>query len=85
MHRPDRSLLLERDPEKTAAPPIRSLREVDWRHQSAALVAGYNSVTDMAVDELIVLVRDLQDRVDTLERFAPHANTFEPPPGIIEP
>lgn len=85
MQRHDRALLLERDPEKTAATPIKSLREADWRHQTAALVAGYSSLTDMAVDELIVLVRELQDRVAALEGRLERVGWATQPLAEIEP
>lgn len=64
----DRKLLLERDPAKAlAGPPIESIRDADLRHQSAAMAAGYNSLAEMAIDELIGLVRALEERVADLE------------------
>jgi len=66
-YRPDRSLLLEHDPAKLGTPALQSLRDADWRHQQAAMVQGYSSLAEMAVDELIVLVRELQQRLDRLE------------------
>ena len=66
-HRPERSLLLEHDPAKLDRPPLRSLRDADWRHQQAAMVQGYNSLAEMAIDEMIVLIRELQERLDRLE------------------
>jgi len=66
-YRPDRALLLEHDPAKLDTPTLNSLRDADWRHQQAAMVQGYNSLAEMAVDELIVLVRELQERLDRLE------------------
>ena len=66
-HRVDRSLLLEHDPAKLDRPALRSLRDADWRHQQAAMVQGYNSLAEMAIDELIVLVREMQERLDRLE------------------
>ena len=66
--RVDRSLLLERDPENLKdGMALSSIREADWRHQAAAATAGYNSVAEMAIDELIGLVRELNDRIDALE------------------
>lgn len=65
--RADRSLLLEHDPAKLGTPALTSLRDADWRHQQAAAVAGYNSLTEMAVDELIVMVGELKERMDRLE------------------
>jgi hypothetical protein len=66
-HRVDRSLLLETDPAKLGTPALRSLRDADWRHQQAAMTQGYNSLAEMAIDELIVLVREMQERLDRLE------------------
>ena len=63
----ERTLLLEHDPAKLGTPALRSLRDADWRHQRAAMVQGYSSLAEMAVDELIVLVRELQQRLDRLE------------------
>jgi len=67
-YRADRSLLLEHDQEKLGTPALRSLRDADWRHQQAAMTQGYNSLAEMAIDELIVLVRELTERVDRLEQ-----------------
>ena len=66
-YRPERALLLEHDPAKLDTPPLNSLRDADWRHQQAAMVQGYSSLAEMAVDELVVLVRSLQERMDRLE------------------
>lgn len=66
-HRYDRSLLLEHDPAKLGTPALNSLRDADVRHQQAAMAQGYNSLAEMAVDELVVLVRELQERMDRLE------------------
>lgn len=67
--RVDRSLLLERDPQKVRATmePLRSIRDVDWRHQAHAIAAGYSSVAEMAIDELIARVGDLADRIDQVQ------------------
>ena len=67
-YRPERSLLLEHDPAKLGTPALRSLRDADWRHQQAAMVQGYSSLAEMAIDELIVLMREMRERLDTLER-----------------
>jgi hypothetical protein len=66
-HRVDRSLLLETDPAKLGTPALTSLRDADWRHQQEAMKQGYNSLTEMAVDELLVLVREMNERLDRLE------------------
>jgi len=66
-YRTDRSLLLEHDPAKLDRPALRTLRDATWVHQQAAMTQGYNSLAEMAIDELIVLVRELTERVDRLE------------------
>lgn len=70
-HRTFRSLLLERDPEKLAAEPLESIRDAGFTHQAAAMAAGYNSVAEMAIDDLVRMVRDLLERVERLEEDTP--------------
>ena len=87
-YRPERALLLEHDPAKLDTPALRSLRDADWRHQRAAMVQGYSSLAEMAIDELIVLVRELQDRLTALEQASrEYTNEFMYPvdrdPGEI--
>ena len=65
-YRVDRALLLEQDMTK-GRPLLDSIRDADFRHQSAAMVLGYKSVAEMAVDELVGIVRELQGRLDVLE------------------
>lgn len=67
-YRVNRALLLEKDPEELKdRPALTSIRDADWRHQRIAMIGGYSSVMEMAIDELITLVRELQERVDKLE------------------
>lgn len=64
----DRSLLLEQDPQALSENlQITSVKDADWRHQKAAMVAGYNSVAELAIDEALAMIRDLQARVSALE------------------
>lgn len=64
----DRSLLLEQDPQALSENlRLTSVKDADWRHQKAAMVAGYNSVTELAVDEALAMIRDLTARVEALE------------------
>ena len=64
----DRSLLLEQDPQALSENlQITSIKDADWRHQKAAAVAGYSTVAEMAVDELLRMVRELEERVSVLE------------------
>lgn len=66
-----RSLLLEGEGEMQ---PLLQLRDADHRHQGYAMARGYNSLTELCIDEMLVLLRDLregqsdlQDRVADLE------------------
>ena len=64
----DRSLLLEQDPQQLSENlQITSVKDADWRHQKAAMVAGYSSIAELAIDELLRMVRELEDRVAVLE------------------
>jgi hypothetical protein len=47
--------------------PLTSMRDVNWEHQAAAVKAGYKSVADLAIDELLDLVGKLQAVADKLE------------------
>jgi hypothetical protein len=44
--------------------PLTSMRDVNWEHQAAAVKAGYKSVADLAIDELLDLVGKLQAVAD---------------------
>jgi hypothetical protein len=68
--RVDRSLLLERDPGVYGTGvPLESIKDATWEHQRHAMTHGYNSLVEMAVDELAGQVRELKARVDALERM----------------
>lgn len=54
----DRSRLFSKN---VVAPPINSVRDANWEHQQAAMKAGYNSVLEMAVDDLHQRVLALED------------------------
>lgn len=57
---------------------FRGLRGRNIDDQTKAMVDGYNSVTDMALDELGQLVLDLKRRVENLEA------EFDPPSQDVE-
>jgi len=51
--------------------PLGSIRDVTWVHQRHAISQGYNSVLEMALDELAAELAELKTRVSVLEeRFA---------------
>lgn len=66
-HHVDRSLLLEHDEETITPRPIMSVKDADWRVQRVVMQAGYNSVVEFAVDELLRMYRDCVARVEVLE------------------
>lgn len=47
--------------------PITTMRDVNWEHQAVAMRAGYKSVGDMAIDELLDKIGELEGRVQALE------------------
>lgn len=49
---------------------ITSLRQVTYEHQRAAMAAGYSSMAELAIDQLLAEVVALRDRVATLENDA---------------
>jgi hypothetical protein len=64
-----RTLLTEHDPERVGRGiALSSIRDATWVHQRHALAQGYNSVLELAIDELAEQVRELKRRVDELER-----------------
>jgi malonyl CoA-acyl carrier protein transacylase len=69
-YRTARSLMLEQDTEKIreSMEPLTTLKDVDWRHQQAAMVAGYNSVLEMAVDEILTRLGEMSERMDRIEQ-----------------
>lgn len=68
--RVDRALMLERDPDilKGATSQLTSLRDAGYLHQKAAIVAGYNSLVEYAVDELLTRVGEQNARIEALEQ-----------------
>jgi len=67
--RESRTKLLDPDPGRGVA--LGSIRDVTWVHQRHAISQGYNSVLEMALDELAAELAELKTRVSVLEeRFA---------------
>jgi hypothetical protein len=63
-----RLLLLERDPARLGrGTSLQSIRDASWVHQRYALAHGYNSVLELAVDELAAEISSLKQRIDALE------------------
>jgi len=63
-----RTLMLETDAAKVPRGlPLQSIREVTWLHQRHAIAQGYNSVLEMAFDELAAELAELKRRVEALE------------------
>jgi hypothetical protein len=63
-----RTLLTEHDPERVGrGVALASIRDATWVHQRHALAQGYNSVLELAIDELAEQVRELKQRLDALE------------------
>jgi len=63
-----RQKLVEPDPSKLGPGlPLTSIRDVTWLHQRHALAQGYNSVLELAIDELAAELNELKTRVDALE------------------
>jgi len=66
--REGRVLMTETDPAKLPRGlPLGSIRDVTWVHQRHAISQGYNSVLEMALDELATEVAELKIRVQALE------------------
>jgi hypothetical protein len=64
-----RTLMLEHDPDKLGrGTALVSIRDATWVHQRYALAQGYNSILELALDELAAEVAALKARVDALER-----------------
>jgi len=60
--------LQERDPEQLGRGlPVGSIKDVTWVHQRYALTHGYNSVLELAIDELAAEINELKQRLDALE------------------
>jgi hypothetical protein len=63
-----RSLMLERDPDKVGRGlALTSIKDATWVHQRHALLAGYNSILELAIDELAEQIAELKERCDALE------------------
>jgi uncharacterized small protein (DUF1192 family) len=63
-----RSLLVERDPEQIGRGlALTSIKDATWVHQRHALLQGYNSILELAIDELAEQIAALKARVDALE------------------
>jgi hypothetical protein len=59
----------EPDPEKLGrGTSLQSIRDATWVHQRHALAHGYNSILELAIDELAAEIAALKERVDALER-----------------
>ena len=55
------------DPEPGRGVALGSIRDVTWVHQRHALAQGYNSVLELAIDELAAEIAELKQRVQALE------------------
>jgi len=65
-----REKLLEPDPDKLGrGTALSSIRDATWVHQRHAIVHGYNSILELAIDELAAEVAELKQRLDALERL----------------
>ena len=67
-YREARTLMLEHDPDRVGrGTSLVSIRDATWVHQRYALAQGYNSVLELAIDELAAEVSALKQRIDMLE------------------
>ena len=57
--------LLDRDPGRGL--PLVSIKDATWLHQRHAMSQGYNSLVEMAIDELAAEINELKTRVAQLE------------------
>jgi len=55
------------DPEPGRGVPLGSIRDATWVHQRYAMLNNYNSVLEMAFDELAAEINELKTRVAQLE------------------
>jgi len=63
-----RTLLNERDPDKVGrGTSLASIKDATWVHQRYAMAHGYNSVLELAIDELAAEINALKQRMDALE------------------
>ena len=63
-----RSLLVEHDPDAVGrGVALTSIKDATWVHQRHALLQGYNSILELAIDELAEQIATLKERVEALE------------------
>jgi hypothetical protein len=63
-----RTLLVERDPDKVGRGlALTSIKDATWVHQRHAMAQGYNSILELAIDELAEQIATLKERCDALE------------------
>jgi hypothetical protein len=63
-----RTLLVEPDEHRIGRGiSLTSIKDVTWVHQRHAMIQGYNSVLEMAFDELAAELGELKGRVEALE------------------
>ena len=63
-----RALMLEHDSDRVGRGlALESIRDATWVHQRHAMVQGYNSILELAIDELAEQIASLKERVDALE------------------
>jgi hypothetical protein len=64
-----RTLLVEPDRSRIGrGTSLGSIRDATWVHQRYAMAQGYNSVLELAIDELAAEIQELKARLDALER-----------------
>jgi len=60
--------MLERNPDRIGrGTSLASIRDATWVHQQYALTHGYDSVLELAIDELAAEITELKLRMDALE------------------
>ena len=63
-----RVLMLEQDPDRVGrGVALTSIKDATWVHQRHALLQGYNSILELAIDELAEQIATLKERVDAFE------------------